>query len=318
MSAIVSSEAEGYLGRVRAALADLPPVAREELLEDLAQHLAEVSAEGEGSLADRLGSPEAYAAELRAVAGIAAGGRRVAWEATEVVRRGRAGLRAADLRLGRLLGCGRASDFGRLLHPGWWVLRGYVLAAILLNAFAAQSTGLLPPNSESFWVWLAVVVACVVVSVRFGVVSTGWRRPEARLVVAGANAGLAVLLVFGMFTFADRTMFTEPTHAYEDPYGNTAVFPYDEQGRPLTGVRLLDQNGVELRIGGAQECVYASPRYAEDGWPGSGPLAHPLCDRPHPLPTLAPLPGVSASPPPATTEPTGGSPTATLTVAPTR
>src|SRR5260370_7513852 len=55
-----------YAAIVRAQLADLPATERDALLEDLEQHLAEVAAEGEGSLVDRLGPPEAYAVELRA------------------------------------------------------------------------------------------------------------------------------------------------------------------------------------------------------------------------------------------------------------
>jgi uncharacterized membrane protein len=48
-----------YVEAVRTALGDLPPATRDELLEDLPEHLAEVQAEGTGSLVDRLGSPEA-------------------------------------------------------------------------------------------------------------------------------------------------------------------------------------------------------------------------------------------------------------------
>src|ERR1700719_3485965 len=55
-----------YAATVRAQLADLPATERDALLEDLEQHLGEVAAEGEGSLVDRLGPPEAYAVELRA------------------------------------------------------------------------------------------------------------------------------------------------------------------------------------------------------------------------------------------------------------
>ncbi|WP_052590186.1 HAAS signaling domain-containing protein [Luteipulveratus mongoliensis] len=64
--------AVSYQERVRAALADLPPAELEEVLEDVAGHLDEVTRElGDGSTAAleaRLGSPEEYAAELRAAA----------------------------------------------------------------------------------------------------------------------------------------------------------------------------------------------------------------------------------------------------------
>ncbi|WP_020671186.1 DUF1700 domain-containing protein [Amycolatopsis nigrescens] len=60
-----------YLARVRTALADLPPAEVDEILEDVRPHLAEIAEElGEGArveaMAARLGSPESYAAELRA------------------------------------------------------------------------------------------------------------------------------------------------------------------------------------------------------------------------------------------------------------
>lgn len=60
-----------YLARVRSALADLPPVEVEEILEDVRPHMAEIATElGEGArveaLIEQLGTPEAYAAELRA------------------------------------------------------------------------------------------------------------------------------------------------------------------------------------------------------------------------------------------------------------
>ncbi|QKV75478.1 DUF1700 domain-containing protein [Amycolatopsis sp. Hca4] len=63
-----------YLARVRTALADLPASEIEEILEDVRPHLAELEAElGEGArveaLIERLGSPESYAAELRASGG---------------------------------------------------------------------------------------------------------------------------------------------------------------------------------------------------------------------------------------------------------
>ncbi|HET6703342.1 DUF1700 domain-containing protein [Amycolatopsis sp.] len=68
-----------YLARVRTALADLPASEIEEILEDVRPHLAELEAElGEGArveaLIDRLGSPESYAAELRASGGYPAAG----------------------------------------------------------------------------------------------------------------------------------------------------------------------------------------------------------------------------------------------------
>jgi uncharacterized membrane protein len=74
MSTVHGGEVTAYAAAVRAALADLPPAAREDLLEDLEQHLHEV-AEEEGSLHARLGPPQVYAEELRASAGLSPGRR---------------------------------------------------------------------------------------------------------------------------------------------------------------------------------------------------------------------------------------------------
>ena len=45
MTVMDGPEISGYVERVRAALADLPPEVRDELTEDLPEHLAEVQAE---------------------------------------------------------------------------------------------------------------------------------------------------------------------------------------------------------------------------------------------------------------------------------
>ncbi|MDE9364835.1 hypothetical protein PZ938_04395 [Luteipulveratus sp. YIM 133132] len=74
MSTVVDTDAAtAYRERVGAALADLPAEERDDLLEDVAEHLAELSVElGDPSAAvleQRLGTPEQYAAELRTAAG---------------------------------------------------------------------------------------------------------------------------------------------------------------------------------------------------------------------------------------------------------
>jgi uncharacterized membrane protein len=66
--------AADYLSAVRAELADLPPTEVGEILDDIGPHVAEVATElgPEGqpaALHDRLGTPQRYAAELRAAAG---------------------------------------------------------------------------------------------------------------------------------------------------------------------------------------------------------------------------------------------------------
>jgi hypothetical protein len=138
-----------YVFAVRAALGDLPESLRDELLEDLPEHLAEVAADGEGSLADRLGSPEAYAADLRMSAGFV-GGFPDPPKRTDQFKEMRdvalARLRVADVRLGPLFGGERASEFLVQLRPAWWVLRGYLAAMVLAWMLddSGQPIGLLP------------------------------------------------------------------------------------------------------------------------------------------------------------------------------
>ncbi|MFI6032136.1 DUF1700 domain-containing protein [Amycolatopsis magusensis] len=71
MSTQTPAVVRDYLARVRTALADLPQAEVDEILEDVRPHLLEIGAElGEGAtlaaMTGQLGSPESYAAELRA------------------------------------------------------------------------------------------------------------------------------------------------------------------------------------------------------------------------------------------------------------
>ena len=159
-----------YVFAVRAALGDLPESLRDELLEDLPEHLAEVAADGEGSLTDRLGSPEAYAADLRMSAGFVGGfpdppGRTDQFKEMRDVALAR--LRVADVRLGPLFGAERASEFLVQLRPAWWVLRGYLAAMVLAWMLddSGQPIGLLPRIGGSEAVALLLLAAGILGSI---------------------------------------------------------------------------------------------------------------------------------------------------------
>ena len=64
--------AAAYADLVRAELADLGPDDLASMVEGLDAHLAEIAADGQADLAAALGSPAAYATELRSAAGLAA------------------------------------------------------------------------------------------------------------------------------------------------------------------------------------------------------------------------------------------------------
>lgn len=252
-------EVARYVQDVRDALADLPSEVREDLLEDLAAHLSEVAAEDPAPLPGRLGPPAEYAAELRAMLGPAAegGGRRRAgigppdpwlqWVSTRLAE--------LDRRIGRLLGYERASEFGRLLVPALWVLRGY-LAAMVLVVVLDQSgqIGLIPRLGGSNIAGCVILAAFVIGSVWLGRRTAGLGRWQRRAV----NLATAGLVLYGLIGFVEMDHFLrwywpggpESDYTYVNPYeGVEDVYPVDEEGRLLTGVTLVDQNGNPIDIG---------------------------------------------------------------------
>lgn len=258
MNTTVEDEVSCYVDAVRAALGDLPVAEREAMVDGLAEHLAEVVADGEGLLADRLGPPEEYAAELRGMAVPLVGDfppppeerrprRRHAWKAR---------LHGGNKRLGALLGYDLFTDFLTLLRPAWWVLRGYLatmLIASLLND-SGSPIGLLPRLSGNILLALLFLAAGVVVSVWFGRSNptlSRWPRRGLRL----ASAVLAVVAVAGFFDADDSARTGGDYYSnvgYTDRYSNVEdVFVYDQQGNLVPGARLLDQRGQVIELGNA-------------------------------------------------------------------
>ncbi|WP_405113672.1 hypothetical protein OG559_07245 [Micromonospora sp. NBC_01405] len=316
---VMEQEIADYVTRVRAALADLPPPVRDELTEDLAEHLAEVAAEGDGPLADRLGTPEAYAAELRTAAG--AGGpaavRNLDQRATAAAASLRARLRVVDRNLGPVLGYASASEYLRLLRPAWWVLRGYLAAMLITMITTGAPFGLLPRLGGSTLAALLLLGVCVVASVWLGRrTPTLGRWP--RIALRAGTVGLAVFAFAGFVDADDRLGWNEsgyqPT-SEQVPYVRD-VFVYDSEGRLVENVRLFDREGNSIRLG--------YPECEREGLPelGAAP-AYPYCPEhapfrsgpvgPRPsssLPTLgpAPSPAVPTEGPTPSGAPTAGPP----------
>ncbi|MEV7329117.1 hypothetical protein [Micromonospora sp. NPDC093244] len=250
---VTEQEITDYVARVRAALADLPPTQRDELTEDLADHLAEFAAETDGTLVERLGEPETYAAELRAAAGAAPdGGRNLDQRVAALVVRVRTRLRAVDLRVGPLLGYENASEFLRLLRPGWWVLRAYLAAMLITVMSTGGDFGLLPRFGGELLAGLIMLVGLVLASIWLGRRSerlTRWPR-------WAMHAGSLVLVLFALAALANA----EDRLGYDDYYYDQTsvdsqysqvrdVFVYDSEGRLVENARLFDQNGNPIRLG---------------------------------------------------------------------
>jgi hypothetical protein len=249
-----SGQIATYLDEVRAALGDLPASQRDDLLEDLPAHLSEVVAEDPSTpLREWLGPPAAYAAELRAALGPAAGERqpaRARWAARwERLRGWLAGL---DQRSGRWLGYERASDFARLLVPAWWVLRGYLAAMIVVAVLDdSGNPGLLPRLGGSTLAGIVILVGFIAGSVWLARRTRALNRWQRRAM----GAVTAALAVFGLAGLAsvdanERGNNWQTRYVSENPYESVQdVYPVDENGRLLIGVRLIDQEGNPLDIG---------------------------------------------------------------------
>ena len=299
-----------YVKAVRAALAGLPESTRDELIEDLPEHLAEVKADGVGSLTDRLGTPEAYAAELRATAGFVGGfpdppGRND--KLVELRDAALARLRVADARVGPLLGYARASEFLILLRPAWWVLRGYLAAIVVAWALddSGQPRGLLPRIGGSEVVAGLLLGAGILASIWLGRRSAAGLTQWPRYALYAGSVVLVLVALSGFLSvdrIARNSGYTDVN--YNNPYSNVQdVFVYDEQGRLVTDARLFDQDGQPIRLGNPY-CY--DPADGSDAGPVDG-STYPYC--PDRAPFRLPFaPGASASPAPSGAAPSGAAP----------
>lgn len=328
MSTPTTDEVTAYVDGVREALRDLPDGTRNELLDDLPEHLAEVLAEGEGTLTQRLGSPQAYAAELRAAAGIVGGSPAAPEVPTDrlgvlvanvrrnlaVVRRN---LDVADERMGPLVGYPRVSAFLVQLRPAWWVLRGYLVAMVVAQLLDDRSRplGLLPRVGDSDAIALFLLFGGVAGSIWLGRRTPGLSRlPQVAL-----RAGTVVLALVALAGFADvdersRTVYYDDV-AYQDPVGNIRdVYVYDRQGRLLTGVRVFDQDGRPILFGSreASGCLAWDPNTNGELRPAvpSPDDGYPYCPELAPFRGPGPQGSTDPSPSPATPGPAPSAPPA--------
>ena len=251
MNDTITAEIARYATAVRAACADLPGPDRELLLEDLEDHLQEVAAEAGGPLSERLGRPEAYAAELRASAGLPAPGAGAAVRHRRPLRDSRAARRLAGL--GAAVAghpAGRAvAGFLPELRPAWWVLRGYLAVQALAVALTPLFSGVgltfpLPALFGSRLLGLLATVAAVAGSVRLG--RRGPGGAGRRVLLIASNAVLAVLAVAMLVELganeANADLYhPDPVLTYAGP-----VSGLRSDGKEISNIFPLDGNGDEV------------------------------------------------------------------------
>jgi hypothetical protein len=267
--------AQQYLAAVADELADLPVEERADLLEDLAAHLAALDAEEPSApVALRLGTPSAYAAELRAAAGLP----------PREARTGRLRLAAVTGAWHAALGSRAGREvraFAPQLLPAWWVVRGVLVVWLpAVNGADPRDSVPVPSVLGSPVLGAVLVGLAVVLSVRLG---RARLRGATRALVTAGGAALALWALVTVVALEDRAVayvYTgggSPVVGYEGPLQSfsgpvTDIYPYAADGTPLEGVLLYDQDGRPLRPAQqewfADRCrrVLAQPR-AADGVP---------------------------------------------------
>lgn len=315
----MANEIAAYAAAVRSALTDLPASEADVLLEDLEDHLAEVGAEGEGSLADRLGPPEQYAQELRAAYGGQMSMRAARTSPRQAVRRTLEWVRAT--RFYREL---RA--FLPQLRPAWWVLRAYLAVLIVTLALSpGYPLGPLPNlGTKRGLAELAASAVAIWLSIRLG----QRRRALPKLgglVAVASNVLIAIIalpLLAGMANgplvdVMSQGLQTQQSFGTAFSAGQvTNIYPYSKDGQPLNDVLLYDQDGRPLTLPSQGPDPIAQYPMGADGQPITN--AYPLNERhpdgssvapprvaippwPSPTPTSSPTASTSPTPSPSPT-----------------
>jgi hypothetical protein len=330
-----ADEAARYLADVAAHLSALPPAERDELLDDLQQHLLEVAAEEGPSLLERLGPPAAYAADLLASVGAPADAaeRRVPLRdhARRWIRAVEASPRGAA-----------ALAYVKSLRPAWWLARGLIvgwwLTVVMLNADVGR--WLIFPEARGRRVpGVVAVLAATLVSVLIGLRTSGLGRGWRRAVMAG-NVAVALMAVFLTTTRQAYPADSVQGYYVGPPPGQCLtnrqgqvienLYPYDAEGRPLDRVLLYDQTGQPVdNLCPATTDPYGRPVKTEYGRDANGaavinvfPRKQSMTDSPTPAPTpapaivvpkLAPTTTTTTAPTTTTAAPTTAAPTTTST-----
>lgn len=254
----LTPEGEAFLARVRDELADLPPDERDELLEDIESHLAEVAGEGETALAARLGSAEEFAQELRNSAGLPP---RTAPGASSRLQVARAWIDGLSRRGEWLRGQLDAS-------LAWSLVRGWLLAVALAFVITQLDDTYAWGHAHA---WLphpgirgdgAAIVLLAIVGLSF------WLR---RLAASGhgvrldrSASALALVAIVPAAWHMDspprapyytsaptqsQVMFAPMPGLAFDGVQVSNIFPFDRNGKPLNDVMLYLSDGRPVNVG---------------------------------------------------------------------
>lgn len=238
MNTAVSNAKADYLDRVASGLADLPEEDREEVIQDLRAHLAELD---HANIRNTLGTPEEFVAEFRASAGLDEEPGKPSRFSVAPLRRklDYAGQRLAELT--------RWST----VRPVWILTRGW----LLVSTFAVLAGGTafrrfpIPVIENSSMVGLALVLLATWVSLWLDRRKTSMR--EGASFVYSSVVVLFVLVNMVAVTDLSRSQPYVEDVFYPDqmvgPEGSPIdnIHAYDLDGNPVE-VLLFDQDGRPL------------------------------------------------------------------------
>jgi len=254
-ASVADTQVRTYLDAVKAHLDDLPDADRDELLEDLEEHLLEVAAEDDGTLEQRLGPPESYAEELRASAGLPSREQMLARRPAQRVadRLARSTAWRAVARMNESPIPREVHGFLKELGPGWWVLRGYLAVAVtaMITSGNRRDNFPFPRIAGSYFTGSVLTILAVVVSVWLGRRVRRGRKGRAYSILLSVAVAAGTLAAMGGWeTGYTDAYYDTPSpieaapylhHADGNPIAN--VCPYSSDGKLLSGVLLFDQGG---------------------------------------------------------------------------
>ncbi|MFN0026770.1 MAG: hypothetical protein ACKV2O_06230 [Acidimicrobiales bacterium] len=277
MSAVPEAD---YLDAVARRIGHLPASEAAGLLEDVRGQLLETTSElSEVERADPrafealLGSAERFATEYLAAAGIVSeddeAPARPGFFANLATVEPFAGWRRGARRTLSRPGVLAVSGFLPELRPAWWVLRGYLVVAViplLSDPRAAAASFPFPRVFGSALLGTLLVAVTIPLSVRVGrrglIAGT---KGEPRRAVKAMNAligALTLLAVLGArpphYQFQEAVVGANPVVfggylRQPDDKPITNILPYDLQGNALVDVLLYDQDGQPLRLADHEE-----------------------------------------------------------------
>ncbi|UVJ38488.1 hypothetical protein [Arthrobacter sp. CJ23] len=232
----------------------------------------------------KLGSPDAYARELRSSAGLpersSTDPRKTAPSFGDTLRRtGHEFL----MRVRTNPAANAVLEFLIKLRPVWWLLRAWAIFEITTVPFVG-SNGFIP-RGVAAWTYMLVLV---VLSVRWGSKPAPARALARRTLNAFNVISIGFLVVMTPFILghALSTPYTPPTN-HQPNYGQGIVvngsyaehvFVYNKDGQLLNDLRFYDQDGQPIDIpipGGLNPVPMQGPGQATPGMPLAPPTPAP-------------------------------------------